>query len=363
MHPELQEAVDLHHAIVAEAGNALVGYATEKALANVVLLSEIPTTYDKDQNRQVNAGNLLLRGVPGVGKTFFGVILAAISNAKFASSGLENRLVPPPASRSTASPSPACAARASWHTRPARCACSAPSSPAHGSSRAGAPTRCSAWAAMSAFPGGLMASLLRQAAGAGQCRRGAAAVATRRCCRWPTACAFGFDGDFGRARRARRIVTGNPVRAEIEALPPPARALRRPQRPAAPAGGRRQPGRQGAERVRAGRRWRCSPQAQRPRVTHQTGEQHIDALRAAYATAGVEAEVLRLHRRHGARAYAEADLVVCRAGAITVSRAVRRPAWPACWCRSSSATDDAPERQRAVDGRAAARRSTCRSAS
>ena len=49
-----------------------------------MLLSEIPTTYDKDQNRQVNAGNLLLRGVPGVGKTFFGVILAAISNAKFA---------------------------------------------------------------------------------------------------------------------------------------------------------------------------------------------------------------------------------------------------------------------------------------
>src|SRR5687767_145480 len=84
MHPELQETIDLHQAIVAEAGNALVGYDTEKALANVVLLSEIPTTYDKDQKRQVNAGNLLLRGVPGVGKTFFGVILAAISNATFA---------------------------------------------------------------------------------------------------------------------------------------------------------------------------------------------------------------------------------------------------------------------------------------
>ncbi|HSC28533.1 MAG TPA: MoxR family ATPase, partial [Vicinamibacterales bacterium] len=41
------------------------------------------TTYDRNQQRQVNAGNLLLRGVPGVGKTFFGVILAAISNAKF----------------------------------------------------------------------------------------------------------------------------------------------------------------------------------------------------------------------------------------------------------------------------------------
>ena len=83
MHPELQETIDLHEAIVAEAGNALIGYETEKTLANVVLLSEIPTTYDKDEKRQVNAGNLLLRGVPGVGKTFFGVILAAISNAKF----------------------------------------------------------------------------------------------------------------------------------------------------------------------------------------------------------------------------------------------------------------------------------------
>src|SRR6186713_2693130 len=81
---ELQEAVDFHHAVLAEGGKALVGYETEKALANVVLLSEIPTTYDKDQKRQVNAGNLLLRGVPGVGKTFFGVILSAISDARFA---------------------------------------------------------------------------------------------------------------------------------------------------------------------------------------------------------------------------------------------------------------------------------------
>src|ERR1700740_2958343 len=84
MHPELKEALDLHKAIVAEAGNALIGYDTEKTLANVVLLSEIPTTYDKDEKRQVNAGNLLLRGVPGVGKTVFGVILAATSGARFA---------------------------------------------------------------------------------------------------------------------------------------------------------------------------------------------------------------------------------------------------------------------------------------
>lgn len=84
MHPDLHEAVDFHEAIIAEGSRALIGYETEKALANIVLLSEIPTTYAKDENRQVNSGSLLLCGVPGVGKTFFGVILAAISNAKFA---------------------------------------------------------------------------------------------------------------------------------------------------------------------------------------------------------------------------------------------------------------------------------------
>jgi MoxR-like ATPase len=83
VHPDLEQAISFHESIVAEGGKALVGYDTAKALANVVLMSEIPTSYDKKENRQVNAGNLLLRGVPGVGKTFFGVILAAISNAKF----------------------------------------------------------------------------------------------------------------------------------------------------------------------------------------------------------------------------------------------------------------------------------------
>jgi len=83
LHPDLEQAIAFHDSIIAEGGKALVGYDTAKALANVVLMSEIPTSYDKKENRQVNAGNLLLRGVPGVGKTFFGVILAAISDAKF----------------------------------------------------------------------------------------------------------------------------------------------------------------------------------------------------------------------------------------------------------------------------------------
>ena len=84
MQPDLQDAIDFHETIVTEGAKALVGYEREKALANMVLLAEIPTTYDPEEQRQVNAGNLLLRGVPGVGKTFFGVILAAISGARFA---------------------------------------------------------------------------------------------------------------------------------------------------------------------------------------------------------------------------------------------------------------------------------------
>jgi len=64
MHADLQAALEFHDAVIAEGSKALVGYDVEKALANVVLLSEIPTSYDKDQKRQVNSGNLLLKGVP-----------------------------------------------------------------------------------------------------------------------------------------------------------------------------------------------------------------------------------------------------------------------------------------------------------
>jgi hypothetical protein len=96
MHADLEEAIKFHDSIVAEGSKALVGYDTAKALANVVLMSEIPTTYDKKEQRQVNAGNLLLRGVPGVGKTFFGVILAAISTR----SSCSCRAAPSPADRS-----------------------------------------------------------------------------------------------------------------------------------------------------------------------------------------------------------------------------------------------------------------------
>ena len=60
------------------------------------------------------------------------------------------------------------------------------------------------------------------------------------------------------------------------------------------------------------------PQEQRPIVTHQSGAKQIDALRAHYAAAGVSAE-LTPFIDDTARAFAEADIIICRAGASTVT--------------------------------------------
>ena len=60
------------------------------------------------------------------------------------------------------------------------------------------------------------------------------------------------------------------------------------------------------------------PLEQRPLVLHQSGARQIDALRAGYAQAGVEAE-LTPFIDNTAPAFADADLIVCRAGASTVT--------------------------------------------
>ena len=60
------------------------------------------------------------------------------------------------------------------------------------------------------------------------------------------------------------------------------------------------------------------PAAQRPVVVHQSGAKQIDALREAYAQAGVQAE-LTPFIEDTAGAFAHADLVICRAGASTVT--------------------------------------------
>jgi UDP-N-acetylglucosamine--N-acetylmuramyl-(pentapeptide) pyrophosphoryl-undecaprenol N-acetylglucosamine transferase len=60
------------------------------------------------------------------------------------------------------------------------------------------------------------------------------------------------------------------------------------------------------------------PEALRPRVIHQSGAKQIDAVRANYAAAGVQAEMTPFIE-DTASAFAQADVVICRAGASTVT--------------------------------------------
>ncbi|WP_237057689.1 undecaprenyldiphospho-muramoylpentapeptide beta-N-acetylglucosaminyltransferase [Microbulbifer sediminum] len=109
---------------------------------------------------------------------------------------------------------------------------------------------------------------------------------------------------------------GNPVREEIVALPAPEErvARERPLRLLVLGGSL------GAVAINE-----LVPQAvemlqpeERPLIVHQAGTRHLDLAREAYSQAGVEAEVVPFISDMAA-AYGHADLVVCRAGALTVS--------------------------------------------
>jgi UDP-N-acetylglucosamine--N-acetylmuramyl-(pentapeptide) pyrophosphoryl-undecaprenol N-acetylglucosamine transferase len=58
--------------------------------------------------------------------------------------------------------------------------------------------------------------------------------------------------------------------------------------------------------------------SERPLVVHQAGAGHVEALRRIYKEAGVDADVLAFVDDMAAR-YGEADLIICRAGATTVT--------------------------------------------
>jgi UDP-N-acetylglucosamine--N-acetylmuramyl-(pentapeptide) pyrophosphoryl-undecaprenol N-acetylglucosamine transferase len=116
----------------------------------------------------------------------------------------------------------------------------------------------------------------------------------------------------------RDTVVGNPVRAEIVMQDPP--AMRFAQREGAlrllVVGGSL-----GASRLNAVVPFAVALAGKSGltlRVRHQAGERGIDAARAAYAQAGVTGDVTPFIDDM-ARAYADADLVICRAGALTVS--------------------------------------------
>jgi UDP-N-acetylglucosamine--N-acetylmuramyl-(pentapeptide) pyrophosphoryl-undecaprenol N-acetylglucosamine transferase len=160
-----------------------------------------------------------------------------------------------------------------------------------------------------AFPGGMMASLLNrplalheQNAIAGLANRVLAAVSDKAMVAFP-----------GALKGAEW--TGNPVRAEIASLASPEERFK----------GRTGPlrllvvgGSLGAQALNEALPRAISLLSEKPLVVHQSGEKHLDMLKKNYAQAGVQGELVAFIDDM-ARRYAEADLVICRAGAVTVA--------------------------------------------
>lgn len=161
------------------------------------------------------------------------------------------------------------------------------------------------------FPGGMMAALLgrplvihEQNSVAGLANRVLARVADRVLCGFPDAL-------------PNSSYTGNPVRPEIAQMPAPAErfAGREPTLRLLVLGGSL-----GAAALNE-----VLPQGlamlaeeERPHVVHQAGEKHLEQLQKSYDAAGIPAHCVAFIDNM-AGAYEWADLVVCRAGALTVA--------------------------------------------
>ena len=160
-----------------------------------------------------------------------------------------------------------------------------------------------------AFPGGMMASLFNrplalheQNAIAGLANRVLAALADK--------VMVAFPGALKNAEW-----TGNPVRASIASLEVPEKRFRNRTGPLRllVVGGSL-----GAQALNEALPRALALLKNDFQVVHQAGEKHLDALKANYERAGVRGELLAFIDDM-ARRYAEADLVVCRAGAVTIA--------------------------------------------
>jgi UDP-N-acetylglucosamine--N-acetylmuramyl-(pentapeptide) pyrophosphoryl-undecaprenol N-acetylglucosamine transferase len=160
-----------------------------------------------------------------------------------------------------------------------------------------------------AFPGGMMASLLNRPLALHE-QNAIPGLANRVLAQVSDKVMSGFPQALKQAEW-----TGNPVRSEVAAIDAPEQRF----------AGRSGPlkllvvgGSLGAQALNE-----MVPQAialmrDKPLVVHQAGEKHLDALKSHYAEARVEGELVAFIDDM-ARRYAEADLVICRAGAVTVA--------------------------------------------
>ncbi len=176
-----------------------------------------------------------------------------------------------------------------------------------------------------AFPGGMMASLLHrplviheQNSIGGLTNRVLACLADRVLTAFPKV----FTHPHDKPIPCRRVATewvGNPVRRDIAKL-----ANERTNAASMTHSGPLRllvvGGSLGAQALneRVPQALALLPADKRPRVVHQSGRQQLDVLRANYAAAGVEADV-RDYIEDMAAAYRDCDFAICRAGAMTVA--------------------------------------------
>jgi len=161
------------------------------------------------------------------------------------------------------------------------------------------------------FPGGMMSAILRRPLVIHE-QNSIAGLSNKVLARAAQQVMSGFPKVLPRA-----IWCGNPVRDAIAALDEPQ------QRYAARSG----PlnllvvgGSLGAKAINemVPQALASLPENQRPHVIHQTGKRHFEAVQQHYKQAGVHADI-RPFLDDMAQCYANADLVICRAGALTVS--------------------------------------------
>ncbi len=161
------------------------------------------------------------------------------------------------------------------------------------------------------MPGGLMAAILRrplliheQNSIAGMSNKVLAKIATR--------VLSGFPGILKNAEWC-----GNPVRSDIADLPSPEirYAARSGKLNVLIVGGSL-----GAQALNEAlpKALAMLSEQERPNVLHQTGKKHFEAVRQLYAQAGVSADI-RAFLDDMAQQYANADVVICRAGALTIA--------------------------------------------
>jgi UDP-N-acetylglucosamine--N-acetylmuramyl-(pentapeptide) pyrophosphoryl-undecaprenol N-acetylglucosamine transferase len=163
-------------------------------------------------------------------------------------------------------------------------------------------------------PGGVAAFLTRRPLVIHE-QNAAAGMTNRLLARLARVVLQAFPGSFNSSVSAETV--GNPVREDIAAVPPPHERY----------AGRQGPlrvlvlgGSQGAltlNRVVPAALARLGTDV-RPVVRHQCGERTLDIARAAYEEHGVDVD-LAPFIEDMAEAYAWADLVICRAGALTIA--------------------------------------------